>query len=181
MLSLWSGPDIPHAAGPVSPGSTTSEPMLFGACELQQEKPHMLQLEKACVPQWRPAQPKEKLIKKQNKKTALDDFINSWGCSFLIPELDTILTCQEHSRRYCKAKNRPAIETHDLLIHMQNAKSLQSCLTLCDPMDYSPPGSSVHGILQARILEPVAMLSSWPGNRIQVSYASCIGRWVLYH
>ena len=33
------------------------------------------------------------------------------------------------------------------------AKSLQSCLTLCDPMDCSPPGSSVHGILQAKILE----------------------------
>ena len=33
------------------------------------------------------------------------------------------------------------------------AKSLQSCLTLCDPLDGSPPGSSVHGILQARILE----------------------------
>ena len=33
------------------------------------------------------------------------------------------------------------------------AKSLQSCLTMCDPMDHSPPGSSVHGILQARILE----------------------------
>ena len=33
----------------------------------------------------------------------------------------------------------------------------QSCLTLCDPMDYSLPGSSVHGILQARILEWVAM------------------------
>ena len=32
-------------------------------------------------------------------------------------------------------------------------KSLESCLTLCDPMDYSPPGSSLHGILQARILE----------------------------
>ena len=29
----------------------------------------------------------------------------------------------------------------------------QSCPTLCDPMDYSPPGSSVHGISQARILE----------------------------
>ena len=40
------------------------------------------------------------------------------------------------------------------------AKSLQSCLTLCDPMDCSPPGSSVHGILQARILEWVAMPSS---------------------
>ena len=34
---------------------------------------------------------------------------------------------------------------------------LQSCLTLCDPMGCSPPGSSVHGILQARILEWVAM------------------------
>ena len=37
------------------------------------------------------------------------------------------------------------------------AKSLQSCPTLCNPMDYSPPGSSVHGIFQARILEWVAM------------------------
>ena len=33
----------------------------------------------------------------------------------------------------------------------------QSCPTLCDPMDCSPPGSSVHGILQARILEWVAI------------------------
>ena len=40
------------------------------------------------------------------------------------------------------------------------AKLLQLCLTLCDPMDYSPPGFSVHGIFQARILEWVAMLSS---------------------
>ena len=41
-----------------------------------------------------------------------------------------------------------------------HAKSLQSCLTLCDLMDYSLPGSSVHGILQARILKWVAMPSS---------------------
>ena len=33
----------------------------------------------------------------------------------------------------------------------------QSCPTLCDPRDYSPPGSSVHGLLQARILEWVAI------------------------
>ena len=33
------------------------------------------------------------------------------------------------------------------------AKSLQSCPTLCDPIDGSPPGSSVHGIFQARVLE----------------------------
>jgi len=38
------------------------------------------------------------------------------------------------------------------------AKSLQSCPTLCDPMDGSPPGSSVHGILQARALEWVPLL-----------------------
>ena len=40
------------------------------------------------------------------------------------------------------------------------AKLLQSCPTLCEPMDCSPPGSSVHEILQARILEWVAMPSS---------------------
>ena len=37
------------------------------------------------------------------------------------------------------------------------AKSLQLCPTLCNPIDSSPPGSSVHGILQARTLEWVAI------------------------
>ena len=37
------------------------------------------------------------------------------------------------------------------------AKSIQSCLTLCDPIDGSPPGSPIPGILQARILEWVAI------------------------
>ena len=49
----------------------------------------------------------------------------------------------------------------------------QSCLTLCDPMDCSPPVSSVYGILQARILEWVAISfyrgSSQPRDRTQVS------------
>ena len=36
----------------------------------------------------------------------------------------------------------------------------QSCLILCNPMDCSPPGSSVHGILQARILAQIAISSS---------------------
>ena len=44
------------------------------------------------------------------------------------------------------------------------AKSFQSCLTLRDPMDCSPPGSSLHGILQARILEWAAMPSSRGSN-----------------
>ena len=47
------------------------------------------------------------------------------------------------------------------------SKSLQLCLTLCDPMDFSPPSSSVKGILQARILEWVAMLS-WGSSRPQL-------------
>ena len=49
----------------------------------------------------------------------------------------------------------------------------QSCLTLCDPMDCSLPGSSVHGILQARILEwvviPFSRGSSWPRDRTWIS------------
>ena len=54
------------------------------------------------------------------------------------------------------------------------AKSLQLCPTLCDPMDCSPPGSSMHGILQARILEWVVMPSSrgssQPRDQTCVSY-----------
>ena len=61
----------------------------------------------------------------------------------------------------------------------------QLCLTLWDPMDYSPPASSVHGILQARILGWVVISSSrvfsWPRERIHVSCVSCIGRQILYH
>ena len=57
------------------------------------------------------------------------------------------------------------------------SKSLQSCPTLREPLDYSLPGSSVHGILQARILDtqfPPAgdILRDWSC----VSYVSCIGR-----
>ena len=59
--------------------------------------------------------------------------------------------------------------------------SLQSCPTMCDPIDSSPPGSSVHGILQARILEQVAMpsyrVSSPPRD---CTHVSCIGRRVLH-
>ena len=64
-------------------------------------------------------------------------------------------------------------------------KSLQSCLTLCDPLYDSLPGSSVHGILQASILEWVAM-TSFRGSPQQmawtcISYVSCTGKRVLYH
>ena len=59
------------------------------------------------------------------------------------------------------------------------------CLTLCDPMDCSLPVFSVHGILQARILEWVAMPSSkgfsQPRDQTDICYISCIGRQVPYY
>ena len=60
----------------------------------------------------------------------------------------------------------------------------QSCPTLCDPMDCGPPGSSVRGILQARILESVAMSSSRessPARTESTTLSSSIGRQVLYY
>ena len=53
------------------------------------------------------------------------------------------------------------------------AKLLQLCLTLCDPIDHSPPGSSVPGILQARILECVAISFSNAYRRAK-SLQSCL-------
>ena len=48
------------------------------------------------------------------------------------------------------------------------AKSLQSCLTLCDPIDGSPPGSVIPGILQARTLEWVAISFSLTPVRMTI-------------
>ena len=71
----------------------------------------------------------------------------------------------------------PTLLRPDLcLFSSVHAKSLQSCPTLCHPMDCSPPGSSVHGILQERILEGVAILfsrgSSRPRDRTHISCRS---------
>ena len=59
----------------------------------------------------------------------------------------------------------------------------QSCLTLCDPLNCSPPGFSIHGVFQARILKRVAVSSSrgfsWPKDWTQVSCVSCIGRQII--
>ena len=49
----------------------------------------------------------------------------------------------------------------------EHAKSLQPCLTLCDPMDFSPPGFSIHEILQARILEWTVMSSSRGSSQLR--------------
>ena len=64
----------------------------------------------------------------------------------------------------------------------EDSSSAQLHLTLCNPWDCYPPGSSVHGILLARILEWVAIHSSrgssWPKDQTCIS---CTGRWILYH
>ena len=62
---------------------------------------------------------------------------------------------------------------------------VQSCLTICDPMDYILPVSSLHGIFQARILEwvakPSSRGSSKPWDQTPVSCVSCIGRKIIYY
>ena len=77
-----------------------------------------------------------------------------------------------------KDSKRWESKIHKTVVTLVHAKLLQSCLTLCDPMDCSPPGPSVHGILQARILEWVAMPSSRgsspPRDRTHIPYDSCI-------
>ena len=65
------------------------------------------------------------------------------------------------------------------------AKRPQLCPTLCNSTDCNPPGSFVHGIRRARILDWVAVPSSrgssWLRDQTCVSYVSCTGRWTLYH
>ena len=67
----------------------------------------------------------------------------------------------------------PQISPSTLKKAVKWSEVAQSCLTLCDPMDCSLPGSSVHGIFQARVLEWGAIAfsrSSWPRDWTQVSH-----------
>ena len=59
----------------------------------------------------------------------------------------TALVISDMHKSFCKVN----------ILLMPPSEVAQSCLTLCDPVDYSPPGFSVHGIFQARILEWVAI------------------------
>ena len=67
----------------------------------------------------------------------------------------------------------------------EGCTSMCICSVMSNPMDCSPSGSSVHGVLQARVLEGVAISfsrrSSWSRDRTHVSCIFCIGRWILYH
>ena len=88
-------------------------------------------------------------------------------------------SCTLHFYQSCHSLT--AVILPELRVH---ARLIQLCSTLCDPMDCSPPGSSVHGILRTRILQWVYISSSrgssWPRDQACVSI-SCIGSWVFYY
>ena len=98
------------------------------------------------------------------------------GCHFLLQGIFTGPGIESESPALA-GRFFTAVPPWKVKIECVPAKSLQSCLTHCDPMDCSPPGSSVHGIFRARILECVAISfsrgSSLPRDLIHVSY---IGR-----
>ena len=87
-------------------------------------------------------------------------------------------------------KNLGGIFSRNQRLRRKRSNSLvcvcaQLCPTLCDPMDNSPPGSSVLGIFLARILEWVVISSSRGSSQHMdqtgISCISCTGEWILYH
>ena len=82
----------------------------------------------------------------------------------------------------CGAKSIPEFSRNSHLCVFIFCYSLvvKSCLTLCNPVESNLPGSSVHGIFQARILEWIAIsfskASYWPRDQTCVP---CFGRWIL--
>ena len=79
----------------------------------------------------------------------------------------------------------PSFEHHGLACCFCCCLVTRSCLTLSDPMNCSPPVSSVHGTFQAKILEQVAIIfsrgSSWPRDQTHISWVSCTAKRILHH
>ena len=87
-------------------------------------------------------------------------------------------------KKHFRGVNKKKV-SQTLIVSLHAACSVTlSSLTLWDPMDCSSPGSTIHEIFQARILEWVAMPfsrgSSQPRDQTHISYVSCIGRSILY-
>ena len=112
-----------------------------------------------------------------------------WPCSWLLTHILGLIHALSlallPSQRFCGLFNILPINSssasliqRQFLLHFKvsvHAKSLQSCLTLCNPMACNPPGSSVYGILQARILEWVAIPFSRGSSRLKDrTQVSCI-------
>ena len=88
-------------------------------------------------------------------------------------------SCTLHFYQSCHSLTAAILlELKSACVH---ARLIKLCSTLCDPVDYSLPGSSVHGILQTRILQWISVsFSRGPRDQACVSI-SCIGSWVFYH
>ena len=105
-------------------------------------------------------------------RQSVSDRRSHWLVFYVVPHANTL---EWPSERLKKAVFWGAYLYFPFFISLPSESEVtQSCLTLCDPVDCSPPGSSIHGILQARILEWVAISfsrgSSWPRDQTQVSH-----------
>ena len=103
-------------------------------------------------------------------------------CSLCPPS--SILSCVK-TLRSCWGAHRWRTQSLTSRISQLPVIITQSCLTLCDPMHCSPPGFSVYGIIQARILDwiaiPFSRGSSWPRDQTRISCASCMtGRFFTF-
>ena len=110
------------------------------------------------------------------------------------PTISTLILNQQRYPRYLARFHFPlfTVTPKQFLFNFHQGGQLNvlmlrrfSRVQLCDPMDYSLPDSSVHGVLQARMLEWVTMTfsrgSCRPRNQTYMSYVSCIGRRDLYY
>ena len=105
--------------------------------------------------------------------TSLDTL---WTFAWLYP-WDNYLKREFLGQMACKYS-----ELRYLLQLWMQCSIAQLYLTLCDPMDCSWPGSSLHGIFQERIVEQVAIFySRKPSCPRDGTPVSCTGRWLLYH
>ena len=106
---------------------------------------------------------------------------------FAVSEV-TLVAWNQRCQKHLHQRNQETLKLSHLSSGLLVVKLMcmlshfKSCPPLCNPMDCSPPGSSVYGISQTRILEwvaiPISRSSSWPRDGTCISF---IGRWILYH
>ena len=110
-------------------------------------------------------------------------WLANWGsdCPLLNNRPCTQSTCEdssvvwEHDCAQWSDHRKESLKPFTITAHV----CARLCLTLCDPIDCSPPGSSVHGISQASILEWVAVPSSRGSSGIEPT-SPAIGRWIFF-
>ena len=152
-LSMQGDADLIPAQGTKILHTAATQPTHSGTRVAQQEKPPRRE---ACAPQWRPstAKIKKKMNKETNKtkqtKQRICIWTNAQGCSGILWSVN----CKHKEEMDLGFQIWGLYPSCPIIYSSVHAKSLQSCLTLCDPVDCSPPGSSIRGVLQARILPP---------------------------